>query len=140
MRALGLDVGSVRVGLALSDPLGMTAQPLSVLRRTTPERDFAEIKKIIEKHEVDHLILGLPVNMDGSEGEAVKSVRLFAELLSPLNLPVEFVDERLTTVMAEAVLLEADLRRDKRKQVRDKVAAALILQTWLDQRTQPVRA
>ena len=140
MRALGIDVGAVRVGLALSDPLGLTAQPLAVVRRTTPERDLGAIGEIAEKHEVDTLVIGLPINMDGSEGPAAEAARLFGRLLAPLNLPVEFVDERLSTVVAEAALLEADVRRDKRRQVRDKVAAAVILQTWLDQRARATQA
>jgi len=139
IRALGIDVGAVRIGLALSDPLGMTAQPLDVIKRTTPERDLDAIRKAVRDNEVTVLVIGLPLNMDGSEGPAVEHARLFGKLLEPLGLPIEFVDERLSTVVAESVLLEADMRRDKRKQVRDKVAAAVILQAWLDRQGNPVK-
>jgi putative Holliday junction resolvase len=140
MRALAIDVGSVRLGLAITDPLGITAQPLEVLKRTTPVRDLAAIQKIVSDQEVGVLVLGLPLNMDGSEGPAAQAARAFGELLGPTGLPIDYVDERLSTVMAESALLEADLRRRDRKQVRDKVAATIILQTWLDQRTHPARA
>jgi putative Holliday junction resolvase len=134
IRALAIDVGSVRLGLAISDPLGISAQPLSVLRRAGPKRDFEAIRRIVEEREIGVIVLGLPYNMDGSEGSAAEAARLFGQLLAPLDLPIEFVDERLSTVMAESVLLSADLRRADRKEVRDKVAATIILQSWLDRR------
>lgn len=134
MRALGIDVGTVRIGLALSDPLGMTAQPLSVIKRTTPARDLTAVRDIVAQKQVDVLVVGLPLNMNGSEGPAAQMARDFAALLAPLERPVEFVDERTTSMLADAALVQADVSRAKRKQVRDKVAAALILQTWLDQR------
>ena len=140
MRALGIDVGSVRLGLALSDPLGLSAQPLEVLRRTTPARDLAALREIARKHEVEILVIGLPYNMNGTEGPAAQAARDFARLLEPLGLPIEFVDERASTMIAESVLLEGDVRRDRRKHLRDKLAASVILQTWLDQRARGVRA
>ncbi len=140
MRALGIDVGSVRLGLALSDPLGMAAQPLEVIRRTSPQRDLEAIRAIALQHEVEVLVIGLPYNMNGSEGPAAQAARDFARLLEPLGLPVEFIDERASTMIAEAVLLEGDVRRDKRKHLRDKLAASIILQTWLDQRARGARA
>lgn len=140
MRALGIDVGSVRIGLALSDPLGFSAQPLEVLRRTSVERDLKALRELIAKHEVDTLVIGLPYNMNGTEGPAAQAAREFARLLEPLGLPIEFADERASTMIAEQALLEGDVRRDKRKDIRDKVAAAVILQSWLDQRARSPRA
>ncbi|MDP8223456.1 MAG: Holliday junction resolvase RuvX [Candidatus Lernaella stagnicola] len=134
MRALAIDVGTVRVGLAVSDPLGLTAQPLVVIRRGKPAADLEAIRAVVTEKEVDILVVGLPINMDGSEGPAATMARDFAKLLEPLGLPIEFADERLSSAVAEHVLLAADMRRDKRKQVRDKVAAAVILQAWLDGR------
>ena len=134
MRALAIDVGTVRVGLAISDPLGMTAQPLDVIPRRGPKRDLAAIAKIVTEREVEVLVIGLPINMNGTEGPSVEMARAFAALLEPLGLPIEFIDERLSSAVAERILISADMRRDRRKQVRDKVAAAVILQTWLDRR------
>jgi putative Holliday junction resolvase len=140
MRAVAFDFGQARIGMAISDPLGLTAQPLTVVKRTTLARDFDAIRNAIADRDVTTLVVGLPLNMDGSEGPAAKAARAFGDLLAPLGLPVEYVDERLTTVMAEAALLEADMRRAGRRDVRDKVAAVLILQTWLDSRANPPRA
>jgi len=136
MRALGIDVGTVRVGLALSDPLGYTAQPLEVIKRTNPARDLEAVRRIVEEKQVEVLVVGLPLNMNGTEGPAAEMARAFAALLTPLALPIEFVDERTSSLMADAVLVQADISRAKRKQVRDKMAAALLLQTWLDGRRQ----
>jgi putative Holliday junction resolvase len=134
LRALAIDVGSVRLGLAVSDPLGISAQPLTVIKRTTLARDLDAIRKVIAEKEVTVLVVGLPLNLDGSEGPAVEAARKFGDALAALGLPIEYVDERLSTVMAESALIEADMRRSDRKQTRDKVAAALILQTWLERR------
>lgn len=134
VRALAIDVGSVRLGLAVSDPLGLTAQPLAVVRRSGPAKDLEAIRKVVAEREIGVLVLGLPFNMDGSEGPAAEAARAFGKLLEPLDLPIEYVDERLSTVMAESVLLSADLRRADRKEVRDKIAATIILQAWLDRR------
>ncbi|HPQ70232.1 MAG TPA: Holliday junction resolvase RuvX [bacterium] len=136
MRALGIDVGTVRVGLALSDPLGYTAQPLEVIKRTNPARDLEAVRRIVEEKQVEVLVVGLPLNMNGTEGPAAEMARAFAALLAPLELPVEFIDERTSSLMADAVLVQADVSRAKRKQVRDKMAAAVLLQTWLDGRRQ----
>ncbi|HPM75952.1 MAG TPA: Holliday junction resolvase RuvX [bacterium] len=136
MRALGIEVGTVRIGLALSDPLGYTAQPLEVVKRTNPARDLEAVRRIVEEKQVEVLVVGLPLNMNGTEGPAAEMARTFAALLAPLKLPVEFVDERTSSLMADAVLVQADVSRARRKQVRDKMAAALLLQTWLDGRRQ----
>jgi putative Holliday junction resolvase len=140
MRTVAFDFGAARIGLAVTDPLGLTAQPLTVVKRTTPARDLEAIRRALADRDVTTLVVGLPLNMDGSEGPAAKAARAFAELLAPLGLPVEFVDERLTTIIAEAALVEADMRRGDRRHVRDKVAAVLILQTWLNLRANPPRA
>ncbi len=140
MRALAIDVGTVRLGLAVSDPLGISAQPLEVIAAAPFAKALEQLRRIIREKEVAILLIGLPLNMDGTEGDAAKMARDFGALLAPLGLPVEYVDERLSTAMAENALLEADLRRDRRKQVRDKVAATLILQSWLNTRVNPPRA
>ena len=132
-RALGLDVGDKTVGLALSDPLGITAQGLPTLARKSTEADLEALAAICREREVAVLVVGLPLNMDGSEGPRAEVSRRFGEKLSArTGLPVEHWDERLSTVEAERVLLAADLSRKKRKKVIDKLAAQVILQAWMD--------
>lgn len=133
---MGLDVGSKTIGVAVSDELGLTAQALKTVQRTNLKADLAELTALISDHQVDRVIVGLPLNMDGSEGPRAAESRRLGEALEKAGaVPVEYWDERLTTVAAERVLLEADLSRKRRKQVVDQVAAALILQGWLDART-----
>jgi putative Holliday junction resolvase len=133
MRTMGLDVGTKTVGVAVSDELGLTAQALVTVRRQNLRADLAELERIAGEHEVARCVVGLPVNMDGTEGPRAEATRAFgAALHKHLGLPVEYWDERLSTVAAERVLLEANLSRQKRRQVVDKVAAAIILQGWLD--------
>ena len=133
---MGLDVGTKRIGVALSDELGMTAQGLTVVHRKNTRADLSELATLAKTHEVTQVVLGLPLNMDGSEGPGAASARAFGEMVAKtLGVPVELWDERLSTVAAERVLLEADLSRAKRKQVIDQVAAAYILQGWLDARS-----
>ena len=133
MRTMGLDVGTRTIGVALSDELGITAQALTTIRRTNLKADFEALNQIIAEHEVTRAVVGLPLNMDASEGPRAEASRVFAEKLrTSSKLEVELWDERLTTVAAQRVLLEADMSRKKRKAVVDQVAAALILQTWLD--------
>jgi putative Holliday junction resolvase len=135
MRIMGLDVGSKTIGVALSDPLGWTAQPLEVIRRTTHKEDRAAVARLARTHDVTEMVVGLPRNMDGSEGSQAMSVRQFVgELAKVLPLPTVFVDERLTTVQAERRLREMEVRREKRKAIIDRQAAALILQIHLDRR------
>jgi putative holliday junction resolvase len=135
MRAMGLDVGTRTVGIALSDALGITAQGLTTLRRSNLKADLAEVRRLAAEHEVNRLVVGLPLNMDGSEGPGAQAVRAFGEAAArTTGLPLEYQDERLTTVAAERVLLEADVSRKKRRKVIDQLAAQLILQTWLDAR------
>ena len=132
-RLLGLDVGSKTIGLALSDATRAVATPLSTIRRTKFARDVAELAEIIETHDIFGLVIGLPLNMDGSEGPRAQSVRAFARNLgNQLNLPLVFWDERLSTAAAERTLLDADASRKRRGEVIDKVAAAFILQGALD--------
>jgi putative Holliday junction resolvase len=135
MRAFGLDVGTKTVGIAVSDALGITAQPVRTIRRTNLRADLAELKRLVEEQEVTLLVIGLPLNMDGTEGPRAEASRAFAAAAAKATaLPVEFQDERLTTVAAERVLLEADVSRKKRREVIDQLAAQLILQSWLDAR------
>jgi len=134
MRIMGLDVGEKRIGVAVSDPMGWTAQGLEVIvSKGSYEADINRIKEVAQKYEVGRVVIGLPKNMDGSSGPQVEKIKLFASRLSKaLGLPVELWDERLTTVAAEKLLIGADLSRARRRQVVDKMAAALILQGYLD--------
>ena len=134
-RCLGLDLGDKRIGLALSDALGWTAGPLPTLTRVGWKKDLAALRSLISAHEVRRIVIGLPLRMDGLEGERARRTRDFVDRLrSALPIPVETWDERLTTVEAERALLQADLRREKRRKVVDSVAAILILQGYLDYR------
>jgi putative Holliday junction resolvase len=133
MRAIGLDVGDKTVGIALSDPLGYTAQGLPTLERTKWSEDLGHLVALVQEQGVTQLVVGLPLNMNGSEGpRAAVSRKLGEALAKQTGLPVDYWDERLTTVAAQRVLLEADVSRKKRRQVIDKLAAQLILQGWLE--------
>lgn len=133
MRAMGLDVGTKTVGVAVADELGITAQPITVIRRSNLKADLAELIRLAQDREVDRFVLGLPLNMDGSEGPRAQATRKFGDALAKAsNLTISYQDERLTTVAAERSLLEADVSRSKRREVIDQVAASLILQGWLD--------
>ncbi len=132
---IGLDVGDVRIGVAVSDLMGLTANPRETYVRKKDDiaADIAYFCEYAKKEDADAFILGLPKNMDGSEGPRAEVTRQFGDMLAAASgIPVIYQDERLTTVSAERVLLEADMRREKRKQVIDKVAAAIILQAYLD--------
>lgn len=134
MRIMGLDVGTHTIGIAISDELGITAQGLKTLRRKSMEEDFKEMAAIIRQFEIEKIIVGLPKNMDGTLGRQAEKVLKWIEALKDkIQIPVATWDERLSTVGASKVLLEADLSRRKRKGVIDKVAAVLILQGYLDQ-------
>ncbi|ACL69337.1 Holliday junction resolvase RuvX [Halothermothrix orenii] len=133
MRIMGLDYGDRRIGVAISDKLGMTAQGQEVIIRKTPEEDLEVIKGLIDKYEVEEIIVGMPKNMDGSLGPRAEKTRDFIDFLQKsLDTPVKVWDERLSTVEAERVLIEADVSRKKRKGVIDKVAASIILQGYLN--------
>ena len=134
MRCLSLDVGDKTVGIAVSDPLGLTAQGVKTIRRTSIKNDFIELGNLISEYEVDTLVIGWPKNMNGTEGERCELVRNFAKKLKETFPTVRqiFWDERLSTVAAEKSLIAADVSRKKRKKVIDKMAAVYILQGYLD--------
>lgn len=134
MRILGLDVGEKRIGVAISDPFGWTAQGLMTIHRTNSEKkDLEAIVEVIKEHEVTSIVIGLPRNMNGTYGPQTENIRLFAEKLAQKTpVKIDFWDERLTTVVAERALIEADVSRNKRRKVVDKVAAVIILQNYLD--------
>ena len=138
MRIMGLDFGSKTVGVALSDSLLITAQGLEIIGRKEENklrRTLARIEELIQEYEVTEIVLGLPKNMNGTEGERVALTREFAEKLERrTGLPVIFWDERLTTVAADKAMMEAGIRRERRKEYVDKIAASLILQGYLDSR------
>ena len=138
MRTMGLDVGTKTIGVAVSDGLGLTAQAITTVRRTNLKADLAALADLVREHEVSRLVVGLPLNMDGSEGPRAEATRKFVDTLTQaLGLPVEYWDERLSTVAAQRTLLEADLSRAKRREVIDQMAAQFILQGWLDARQPP---
>jgi len=138
MRIMGLDVGTRTIGMAISDELGLTAQGLKTLKRKSMEDDLQEIATIISQFEINKIVVGLPKNMNGTLGKQAEIVLKWMEVLKDkTQLPVVTWDERLSTVGASRVLLEADLSRRKRKKVIDKLAAVLILQGYLDQSRRP---
>ena len=140
MRVLGIDLGERTLGLALSDPGRILASALRTIRRTSESKDLEELARVIEEHEVTEIVVGHPLNMNGSRGPQAMKAEAFAELLRErFRLPVQLWDERLSTVAAERTLLEADLSRKKRKKVIDHVAAAFFLQGFLDSRPKPGR-
>lgn len=136
MRALGLDVGTKTIGVALSDELGWTAQGLETIRRSEeePDQDFLTIKRMVEQYDVHTIILGMPKNMNGTIGPSGERSEQFAEQLQTYvpDCELKMWDERLTTVAAEKMLISADVSRKKRKKVIDKMAAVMILQGYLD--------
>ena len=133
MRLLALDFGSTNIGVAVSDPLGLTAQGVCTLRRRSHAEDMAAIRSYVDEYQPEAFVMGLPLNMDGSRGPAVDKVQSFASLLKQeFALPVYFQDERLTTVAAQKTLIAGDTRRQKRRQLVDKLAATLILSTYLE--------
>ncbi|MDP9727345.1 Holliday junction resolvase RuvX [Alicyclobacillus sp. TC] len=139
MRALGIDYGTERIGLSLSDPSGLIAQAHSVLQKLTDKEAISTIVQLVHTEQVETAVLGLPRNMNGSEGEWTKKVRQFGHLLEQnLSIPLVYIDERLTTVAAERTLLEANISRKRRRQVVDALAATLLLQQYLDFRSRNV--
>ena len=134
MRTMGLDMGSHTIGVAVSDELGITAQGLKTLKRKSMEEDLKEIEMIVRQFEIGEIVVGLPKIMDGTIGKQAEIVLNWVKILMDrINISVVSWDERLSTVGASKVLLEADLSRKKRKMVIDKLAAVLILQGYLDQ-------
>lgn len=134
-RVLGLDVGSRRIGLAISDPLGITAQGLETLQRQNKRLDFAQLEQVIREYEVAEIVVGLPLRMTGAEGTQAEKMQAFAEeIRRRFRLPVHLWDERLTSVQANRLLRETDMSIKRRGQVVDQMAAVLILQSWMDAR------
>lgn len=139
-RFLGLDIGSRRIGVALSDPTGLIASPLKTIHvARKPEEAIGELIALAEEEEVEGYVVGLPLHMSGKQGAMAQKIRAFAkELTEKSQKPVLLWDERLSSAAAERALLSAGMRRAARREVRDAVAAALILQGWLDaRRTHP---
>lgn len=134
-RVLGLDVGSRRIGIAVSDPLGITAQGLETLQRTNKRGDFDHLARVIREYEVKEVVVGLPLRMSGVEGTQSEKMRVFAEdLRKKLKLPVHLWDERLTSAEANRFLRGTELSIEKRGKAVDRMAAVLILQAWMEWR------
>jgi putative Holliday junction resolvase len=139
-RIIGIDIGTVRVGVALSDEEQMIASPLVTLEARPRSSAVRDVAAIVDEHEATALVYGLPFNLDGTEGRAAKRTRRFIRALeSELDIPCMEWDERMTSVVAERTLIEADMSRKKRKKVVDQVAATLILQSWLDANSNKAR-
>ena len=134
-RILGLDVGSKRIGLAISDPLGITAQGLETLQRQNKRSDFARLEQVIREHKVAAIVIGLPLRMVGGVGIQAEKMEAFAaEVRRRFRLPVHLWDERLTSAQANRLLRETDMSIKRRGEVVDQMAAVLILQSWMDGR------
>jgi putative holliday junction resolvase len=135
-RVLALDVGSRRLGVAVSDPTGTVASPLATVPRRTPAEDATALAALAAEQDATTVVAGLPVTLAGGEGPAARAVRAYLEELRPLlpGLSFELVDERLSTVAAERALVGGGVRRRNRRRVVDQVAASVFLQTWLDRR------
>ncbi len=134
MKYLAIDLGDARSGIAVSES-GIIATGLETYKRINEEKDLQYIADLVKYYKIDVVVFGLPLNMDGSEGERVEKTKAFAEKLQPLiQAKIEYEDERLTTVVAEEMLIEGGMRRDKRKKVIDKIAATIILQSYLDRK------
>ena len=137
-RIIGLDVGDKTIGVAVSDPLMITAQGVTTIERIGARKDCDKIIEYIKEYDAGRVVCGLPLMLDGSDSPQTQKVRDFAKLLenkmrsSALKVELIFQDERFTTKIAESVLIEADLSRKKRKEIIDKQAAVIILQSWLD--------
>jgi putative Holliday junction resolvase len=132
-KILGLDLGTKTIGVAVSDAMRYSASPLETIKRTKFTKDVERLEVLITENQIVAILLGLPLNMDGSEGPRVQSTRAFARNLKQrVNLPIAFWDERLSTSAVTRMMIEADLRRDRRAEVVDKLAASYILQGALD--------
>jgi putative Holliday junction resolvase len=132
-RILALDPGTKRIGVALSDELGWTAQPLETYERRTLDADVAHFQRLVHEHDVREVVIGMPIRLDGSVGPAAASVQLFQQTLADsLTVPVIAWDERLTTRAAEQLLIEANVSRKKRRGAVNRVAAAILLQSYLE--------
>jgi putative holliday junction resolvase len=140
-RVLGLDVGSRRIGIAVSDPLGITAQGLETLQRKNKRHDFEYLERVIQDYQVQEIVVGLPLRMSGAEGTQSEKMRAFAkDLRKKFSLPVHLWDERLTSAEANRFLRDTELSIEKRGKAVDKMAAVLILQGWMEQRASSQRS
>jgi len=141
VRILALDHGTKRIGVALSDELGWTGQPLETYQRRTLEADIQHIDRLVREHDVGEVVIGLPLRLNGEIGPAAQSVQEFVKQLEEiLTVPVITWDERLTTKSAEELLIAADVSRKKRKGTVDRIAAAILLQSYLESRSKPAPA
>jgi len=139
-RILGLDVGSKRIGIAISDPLGFTAQGLETLQRQNKRLDFEKLSKLVRDYEVAEIVVGFPLRMSGAEGiQAEKMQRFAQELRERVGLPVHLWDERLSSAEANRLLRETEMSIKRRGQVVDQMAAVLILQSWMEHRSHKAR-
>jgi putative holliday junction resolvase len=135
-RVLGLDVGSRRIGLAVSDPLGITAQGIDTLQRKNKRHDFEHLARVIQQYDVKEIVVGLPLRMSGAEGTQAEKIRAFAdEMRKRFHVPVHLWDERLTSAEANRLLRETELSIEKRGKAVDRMAAVLILQGWMEQQS-----
>ena len=139
-RILGLDIGHVRIGVAMSDPLGILASPHSVIQCKGAEDDAKAIAQLVRDHEVKRIVAGMPLNQHGDEGPQAAKVLEFLDVLKKhVDIEIVTMDERFTTALAERALISANVRRDKRKKVIDKVAAQQILQVYIDRQSRSAR-
>ncbi|MDD4363327.1 MAG: Holliday junction resolvase RuvX [Atribacterota bacterium] len=135
MKILGIDMGEKRIGLAVSDPLGITAQGLKTIQLDNPEEIYDKILNIVKEKNIQLIVFGLPRNMNGTLGPKAQKVQEQAKIIQEKsNLPIDFEDERLSTVSAQQVLLMADQSRAKRKKAVDRLSAVIILQSYLDRK------
>lgn len=132
-RLMGIDYGEVRIGIAFSDLLQIICSPFETYKRTTEEQDIKHIVDLVNKQEVETIVFGLPLNMDGTEGERAQKTRDFASKVAQfVDAKIEFYDERLSSVEAEELLISANVKRQERKNLIDKVAAQIILESYLN--------
>ena len=136
MKILALDIGTVRIGIATSDIMEIIASAYEVYRRKFLKADVSYVAELVQKLDIGEVVIGLPLKMDGSEGQSVNMAREFGEALKEkISVPIIYQDERLTTVSAERILIESGMRREKRKDKIDSIAATIILQTYLDKKS-----
>ena len=139
-RALALDLGEKRIGVAVSDPLNIIAQSVGTIQRKDIKSDLKKIADLVKEYKADKLVIGLPLNMNGSKGKSANLAIDFVEAVKKeIQVDVEMIDERLTSAQGERIFLEADMSREKRKKNIDKIAAQLILQSYLDLHVQKDR-
>lgn len=135
-RILSLDVGEIRTGVAISDPMGFTSRSLGFISGESKKEKIAKIVELIEKHSPEKIVVGIPINMNGTKGSAAEKVLKFVQQLrKEIKIPIETIDERLSSAEAERLLITADVSRSKRKKVIDGMSAVLILQTYLERRS-----